>query len=483
MKLNLTFDYDEKKRVGIITGSYFDQIRNVFSVENDAAKFARHYGRFIAKRKYVITPTGRFEPCLFYDIRKYIKANKIDVKLHQTDKFKQVVLPTYTTSTVEQLSLPLRDYQHNVVSTCLKVGRGVVVLATAGGKTLTIASLIQSVHKTDTKMKCLIVVPDLMLVNQTYNDFIEYKVGFSFSRWTGSHKLTLGTNVVIANAGILQSSKTDLSWIDHIDMLVVDEVHKLRKGNKINKVLKNIQTNHRFGFTGTLPESQEDCWNITGKIGPILYEKNSYQLRSEKYIANAEAVIIKLEYSSPPRHFLRRATDPGERYRKESEFLRANQFRNNTLATIVSNFTNNGLLLVDYIEHGKILEQHFKIKCPHKQVYFIRGDVAVEDRDKIKKLIESSKDIVCVAISKIFSTGISINNLHYICFAGGGKAKIKILQSIGRGLRKHKDKKKVVIIDVADQLYYGKKHMDKRLSIYKEENLNYAIKTIEEKTN
>jgi len=66
-------------------------------------------------------------------------------------------------------------------------------------------------------------------------------------------------------------------------------------------------------------------------------------------------------------------------------------------------------------------------------------------------------------------------------FAGGGKAKIKILQSIGRGLRKHKDKKKVVIIDVADQLYYGKKHMNKRLSIYKEENLNYGIKTIEEK--
>ena len=83
---------------------------------------------------------------------------------------------------------------------------------------------------------------------------------------------------------------------------------------------------------------------------------------------------------------------------------------------------------------------------------------------------------------KIFSTGISINNLHYIVFAGGGKAKIKILQSIGRGLRKHVDKKKVVIVDIADQLYYGKKHMNKRMSIYKEEHLNYGTKTIKEKT-
>ena len=481
MKLNLTFDYDEKKRVGIVSGTYFDQIRNVFSVENDAAKFARHYGRFIAKRKYIITPTGRFDPCMFYEIRKYIKSNKIDVKLHQTESFKNVILPTYQQTQVKQLSLPLRDYQHNIVSTCLKVGRGVVVLATAGGKTLTIASLIQSVYEHDEKLKCLIIVPDLMLVNQTYNDFKEYRVGFSYSRWTGSHKLNLGSNIIIANTGILQSSKTDTSWIDHVDMLVIDEVHKLRKGNKINKVIKNVRTNHRFGLTGTMPESHEDCWNIIGKMGPILYEKNSYQLRSEKYIAKAEALILKLEYKTPPRHLTRRPTDPGERYRKESEFLRNNQFRNDTLSTLVSNFSNNGLLLVDYIEHGEILERHFKKNCPGKDVYFIRGDVAVEDRDAIKKLIEKSKNIICVAISKIFSTGISINNLHYIVFAGGGKAKIKILQSIGRGLRKHKDKKKVVIIDVSDQLYYGKKHMNKRLSIYKEENLNYGIKTIEEK--
>lgn len=480
MKLNLKFDYDPGRRVGIVSGSYFDQIRNIFSVENDAAKFARHYGRFIAKRKYLITPTGRFEPCLFYEIRKYLKNNKIDIKLHQTEEFRKIILPSYKTTDVAQLSLPLRDYQNSVVSACLRMGRGVTVLATAGGKTLTIASLIESVYKTDKSFKCLIIVPDLMLVNQTYGDFKDYKVKFSFSKWTGNHKLNLSSNIIIANMGILQSSKTNIDWIEHIDMLIVDEVHKLRKGNKINKVLKNIRTNHRFGFTGTMPESHEDQWNIIGKIGPILYEKNSFQLRKDKYIANAEALVLKLEYTKPPAHFMRRPTDPGERYRKESEYLRANPFRNNVLSTIVSNFTNNGLILVDYISHGEILEQHLKSKCKDKEVYFIRGDVPVEDRDKIKKLIEKKKNIICVAISKIFSTGISINNLHYIVFAGGGKAKIKILQSIGRGLRKHKDKKKVLIVDVADQLYYGVKHMKKRLKIYKDENLNYGIKTIRE---
>ena len=481
MKLNLLFDYDANRRVGLISGNYFDQIRDIFSVENDAAKFARHYGRFMAKRKYAITPTGRFDPCLYYEIRKYIKSNKIDVKIHETELFKKIVIPAYTTKKIPELSLPLRDYQRSVVNTCLSVGRGVTVLATAGGKTLTIATLIESIYQSDNNIKGLIIVPDLMLVNQTYGDFINYKVTFSFSKWTGNNKLNLGSNIIIANTGILQSSKTDISWIDHVDLLIIDEVHKLRKNNKINKVIKNIRTNHRFGFTGTMPENAEDQWNIIGKIGPILYEKNSFQLRSEKYIANAEALILKLSYKNPPRHFLRRATDPGERYRKESEFLRGNTFRNNTISTLVNNFTNNGLILVDYIEHGEILEKHLKQKCEDKQIYFIRGDVPVEDRDKIKQLIEQKTNVICVAISKIFSTGISINNLHYIVFAGGGKAKIKILQSIGRGLRKHKDKKKVMIIDIADQLYYGIKHMNKRLSIYKEENLNYGTKKIEEK--
>jgi superfamily II DNA or RNA helicase len=481
MKEHLTFDYDTKRRVGLLSGSYFDQIRNIFSVENDAAKFARHYGRFIPKRKYVITPTGRFDPCLFYEIRKYIKSNNIDIKLHKTEQFTNVILPTYNTSHIPELSLQLRDYQRNVVLRCLRLGRGVTVLATAGGKTLTIAALVESIYNTDNKMKCLIMVPDLMLVNQTYDDFRNYGVRFSYSKWTGNNKLDLSSHVIIANMGILQSSKADTSWIEHIDVMVVDEVHKLRKNNKINKVIQSARTHNRFGFTGTMPESCEDQWNIIGKVGPILYEKNSYQLREEKYIANAEALILKIEYKDAPRHFYRRATDPGERYRKESEFLRSNRFRNNILSTIVSNFQNNGLLLVDYIEHGELLEAHFKKKCKDKTVFFIRGNVPVETRDEIKKLIEKKKNIICIAISKIFSTGISINNLHYIVFAGGGKAKIKILQSIGRGLRKHKDKKKVVIVDIADQLYYGKKHMNKRLSIYKDENLNYGTKTITEK--
>jgi superfamily II DNA or RNA helicase len=95
--------------------------------------------------------------------------------------------------------------------------------------------------------------------------------------------------------------------------------------------------------------------------------------------------------------------------------------------------------------------------------------------------MENTSDVVCIAISKIFSTGINIKNLHYIVFAGGGKAKVKIIQSIGRGLRLHKDKKGVIIIDIADMLHYGSQHYTKRLSLYKGEKIDYGIKKIEQK--
>ena len=89
--------------------------------------------------------------------------------------------------------------------------------------------------------------------------------------------------------------------------------------------------------------------------------------------------------------------------------------------------------------------------------------------------MEEQNNIIVVAISKIFSTGINIKNLHYIMFAGGGKAKIKIIQSIGRGLRLHSDKKELIIFDVADNLRYGQRHMEQRLSLYDSEHINYIF--------
>jgi len=482
-KNTITFDYDARKRLAIMSGSHFEEIRENFSVYNDAVKYARYKNRFTPSRRYVITPQGRFEPGLYHEVKKFLNENSPDTKLYVTDQLREIINPSYKDAYRNDrpnLSLDLRDYQQEIVNVCLKSGRGVTILATAGGKTLTIASLIESVYQTDKQMKCLMLVPDLGLVNQTYSDFIEYSTTFLHSKWTGSNKLNLGSNVIIANMGILQSDKSDVTWTQDIDMLIVDEVHKLRKDNKINKIISKIRTPHKYGFTGTMPEQQLDQWNIIGRIGKILYERNSFELRKEHYVAKAKIQVLKIEYNEKPPTFPADRYDPTARFRREQQFLAKNKFRNNIISKLCQNCNNNSLIMVDYIEHGDELYGILTAECKNKKVFFIRGEVAVEERDKLRKLMERTTDVVCIAISKIFSTGINIKNLHYIMFAGGGKAKVKIIQSIGRGLRLHKDKEGVIIIDIADMLHYGIKHYTKRLSLYKEEKIKYGIKKIKQ---
>jgi superfamily II DNA or RNA helicase len=258
--------------------------------------------------------------------------------------------------------------------------------------------------------------------------------------------------------------------------ILVSNCHRLRKGNKVNDILKKIKTPYRFGFTGTMPEENLDQWNIIGKIGPVIYEKNSFDLRQENYVSNASIQIIKLIHKKDPPH-----TDGGNVYREEIEYLTTSVFRNELIARLAKGLKQNSLVMVDYIQHGELLFDIIQRTMPEKQCFFIRGNVEVEERDRVRQLMETSSNVVVVAISKIFSTGINIKNLHYIIFACGGKAKIKIVQSIGRGLRLHKDKTKLIIFDITDDLRYSAAHAIKRQALYEKEHIPFAIKEIEEK--
>jgi len=240
----------------VLEGPELNIIREHFSVKNEAAHFQRRMGRFVPSRTYVITNNGKVDVGLLEEIIEFCMQKSIAVM--QSDEIKKLLYPslsrTYTYP--YELKLKLREYQQEIIDKCITNGRGTVVLATAGGKTLTMAGLLEFYYKNYSRnFKCLIIVPDLGLVNQTKGDFKDYKTSFTTSKWTGKDELNLSSNVIVANLGILQSSKQDISWIEHVDLLIIDEVHKLRRGNKVNKILSKVTTNNRFGFTGTLPRT------------------------------------------------------------------------------------------------------------------------------------------------------------------------------------------------------------------------------------
>ena len=472
--------FDIKKNKGIYAGSFFEEAREYFSVKNDAAKFNRN--KFMPSRKYVITSTGRFDPCMLSEILKFIKnetnfpVEKVKVddnllkennpSLYDWRKSDDFSLEEYP------LSFKLRDYQKEIVDKSFQYGRGTVLLATAGGKTLTMASLLSKVHTINKNFKCCLIVPNRSLVEQTFSDFNEYQVPFTISKWTGDDQFNITTNVIICTTAILQSKNSDITWLKDIDILVIDECHHIKKSNEITKIIDTCKTNHKFGFTGTLPEDKIDQWTIIGKIGPIIYTKKSYELRKDKHVVPAISQIIEIEYKTKPlRNFGNVLAT--ENYRNEIDFIINSNYRNSTIKKITSNCHNNVLILVDYLEHGEKLYNLLKSNLEHKKVYYISGEMEVSERESIRKIMEVNSDVICIAISKVFSTGINIKNLHYIIFGGGGKSKIKTLQSIGRGLRLHSSKTTLYIIDIADQLHYGIQHQLKRQEFYEQENIQY----------
>jgi len=476
----LTFDYNTSNRKLLIKtedSSLFDKIREHFSVENDGARFARYRGRFAARRKYAITGTGACELGLYWDIRQYLIKEQIKVDVNITDKLQKVLDVGRDIELYKKFTLELREYQEEVIKKALKIGRGTCVLGTGAGKTLTTAALIENYFQNcpdkDT-FKCMVLVPDLGLVSQTYEEFNDVGTTFKMTKWTGKNKPDLTSNVIICNIGIIQSQFDNNDWLKYIDLLIVDECHKIKATNKVSKIVSKIKTHNKYGFTGTLPENNLDKWSIIGKLGPVIYEKTSYELRLEDYLANVNVKVLNLAYKVPPRYL------SDDKYREELDFIYESPFRNTFLSKLCRKLDNNTLVLVNHIKHGLELQEYLK-NSKEKQVYFIRGEVEVEERDKIKKIMEKDNNVICIAMSSIFSTGVNIKNLHNIIFAAGGKSFIRTVQSVGRGLRKHASKNKLIIFDICDKLRYGLRHSEKRKDIYEKEKIKYTQSIILEK--
>jgi len=272
--------------------------------------------------------------------------------------------------------------------------------------------------------------------------------------------------------GVLHARIDENDWVKYVDLLIIDEVHKMKPDNKVSKIVTDIKTRNRYGFTGTLPDDKVNQWFIIGKLGPVLYEKSSYDLRSGNYLTDVEVKIIELQYNLPIIPKL-----SNNAYRNELDYLYNHRQRNLLISKLSEKIPNNTLILVNHILHGEKLFETMS-SIANKQVFFIRGEVSVEDRDKVKAIMESHDNVVCIAISAIFSTGINIKNIHNIMFVAGGKSFIRTVQSIGRGLRLHNNKSKLVIYDICDDLKYSKQHNMSRREIYEKEKIVFSEKQV-----
>jgi superfamily II DNA or RNA helicase len=478
---NVLFDFDTVSRKPIMVSEYLNQIREHFSVEDKALIFLRRRtGRNMPVRKYVITNKGCFDLPFFEEICKEIKNTFPSLQIQISPKLAPLLIPNPIASKPVDLNLTPRDYQTESATLALQKGKGVIVLPTSAGKTLVIALIASTILK-EKNHNILILVPDIQLVQQTYQDFLDYGISQDLiSKWTGSHEFT-DTKIVIANNQILLSKKQDKDVLEKFQALIVDEVHKLATAEKISKLVKALKCTNMFGFTGSMPENNFDVWSINRIFGSIIYSKKSIELRQDKYISKVRVVALELNYKNIPQFTKPSMSEPTAGYEEEITWLHTNEYRNSVILKLVNKLDTNTLILVDRIVHGEHMLEYIKNKTD-KQVYFIQGSVEVEEREKMRALMEETSGVVCIAISKIFSTGISIKNLHNIVFAAIGKARIKIIQSIGRSLRLHHTKQMATIFDIADTcLTYGYKHFEERKRLYNSENIPTVFTELVEK--
>ena len=450
-----------------------NRLREYFSAPNPAY---RRNSKFSQPRLYAITPSGKFESGLLDNLLANIQANQIlfDVDEEVLKNHKN----GFVSPKLKKFELVYRDHQEKSIVKSLESGKGVVIIPTAGGKTLIMAGLIESLRENlnDKDALTLVMVPTIQLVEQTCSDFISYGME-KVTKWSGSNKPDVNATTIVAGTQILMSDNTDLSILDDVKILMIDECHGLKKDNEINKILKFIKTNFKFGFTGTMPSTKIDEWNIIGKLGPIVYQEKTEDLRNKKYISNFKIVILNVIHKNIPTFSLN-FSKPAEAYQNEMDFLLKSDRRNEIICKLADKLSNNTIIMVDRIDHGINIVDILS-KITKKQFYFIRGSTEIEEREQIRELMNVKNDVIVVAISKIFSTGINIPNLHNIIFASAGKAKIKIMQSIGRALRLHPTKTMANIFDISDNTKYGKSHVKERKKLYESEKFNYEEKNIQ----
>ncbi len=368
-----------------------------------------------------------------------------------------------------------REYQLEGVSDCLKHNRRLLVSPTASGKSLMIYSLVRYyVHK---GQKILLVVPTTSLVEQMYKDFIEY----GWDAKNHCHRIYSGREITNTNEVTITTWQSvfrmEKSFFKDYNVIIGDEAHLFKSKSLVNIMTKLEHAKYRFGFTGTLDGTQTHKWVLEGLFGPSYKVTKTEELMRQGHLSQLDIQCLVLKH--PPKKF--------ETYEDELQYLISHDQRNNFITNLALDLKGNTLILYSRVEtHGAILyEKINNIKHTDRKVFFVHGGVDAEQRESIREITENESNAIIVASYGTFSTGINIKRLHNVIFASPSKSRVRNLQSIGRVLRKGKDKVKAILYDIGDDCTYNSRknytlnHLIERIKIYNEENFNYEIITIQ----
>lgn len=401
--------------------------------------------------------------------------------------------------------LDIRDYQLDAIHKSLKFKRLLLKSATNSGKSFVIYAILKHLFENDSIGSGLIVVPTVGLVDQMYSDFDEYSQdpGNDFRSEDWVHKIYAGqekwTDKPIVCTTWQSIHAMPPAWFSQFECMIGDEAHgcEAPKMVKIMEAMPNCP--YRIGMTGSLSDFEGSLLTLEGLFGPIVDVITAKEMIDRGDSTPLDIVGIMLEYSEHERKALasekrqlakenKALAEAGKtkitnaEYLAEMELLMAHKERRKFVRNLAVTREGNTLVLFRFEKHGhQIYDDIRKIVPDTRPVFLVYGKVKREVRKKIREITDQYHDAIIVASYGTFSTGINIKSLKHLILAFPYKSKIKIVQSIGRMLRKFNGKERACIWDICDDLQwkskpnYAKDQFLERLKIYRKEQHSYTI--------
>jgi superfamily II DNA or RNA helicase len=384
-----------------------------------------------------------------------------------------------------------RDYQVNTVYNIIKYQNCLAELATSAGKTLITYMSIAYLLETQKARKVLMIVPTVDLVVQGSEDFYQYNeescnLRLDIQQIFAGSVIREKSNVVI---GTYQSLvKKSKEYFDQFDTVIVDETHKAKSAS-IKTILEKCENaTRKFGLSGTIPKPGTlDRLTLMAYTGPVITSIRADYLMEQGHITPCEVYVIEMDYARKEVKdgfkdlFQRTEEDRKRLLNLEQQYAIQSDMRLEFITDMILKNQKNALVLFYRIEYGNKLYEKLRQKTDRK-IFYIDGGTDKDLREHQKDHLEEGEGKIMIASFGTFSTGINVKNIHTIYLTESFKSEVIIRQSIGRGLRLHKDKKKLIIIDFVDDYRAGKfknylyKHSEARQEIYREQNFPFSVR-------